>query len=65
MSESEMNNYRFSSGEEPSDEMLCQLMKEVAQDVNESNEKVMFNFFDSLRKEAKEIRNTLSKQQVI
>ena len=29
MSEKEMNAYRFSSGEEPSDEMLSQLMKEV------------------------------------
>lgn len=62
MSESEMNSYRFSSGEEPSDEMLCQLMKEVAQDVNESNEKVLCSFFESLRKEASEIRKTWIKE---
>ena len=62
MSESEMNSYRFSSGEEPSDEMLCQLMKEVAQEVNESNEKVLCSFFESLRKEANEIRKTWIKE---
>ena len=32
MSEQEMNPYRFTSGQEPSDEMLEQLMKEVAHD---------------------------------
>jgi hypothetical protein len=62
MSESEMNGYRFSSGEEPSDEMLCQLMKEVAQEVNESNEKVLCSFFESLQKEASEIRKTWIKE---
>lgn len=62
MSESEMNSYRFSSGDEPSDEMLCQLMKEVAQEVNESNEKVLCSFFESLRKEAGEIRKTWIKE---
>ena len=30
MSEKEMNSYRFVSGQEPSDEMLSQLMSEVA-----------------------------------
>lgn len=30
MSEKEMNSYRFISGQEPSDEMLSQLMSEVA-----------------------------------
>ena len=32
MSEQEMNSYRFTSGQEPSDEMLAQLMNEVAHD---------------------------------
>ena len=57
-----MNSYRFSSGDEPSDEMLCQLMKEVAQEVNESNEKVLCSFFESLQKEASEIRKTWIKE---
>lgn len=32
MSEQELNSYRFSSGTEPSDEMLKYIMKEVAED---------------------------------
>ncbi len=39
MSEKEMNSYRFVSGEEPTDEMLSQLMKEVAADANIGNQK--------------------------
>lgn len=39
MSEFEMNSYRFSSGVEPSDEMLAQLMHEVAEDARAENEK--------------------------
>lgn len=38
MSEEEMNSYRFTSGEEPSDEMLCQLMKEMAEEARISNQ---------------------------
>lgn len=32
MSEQELNSYRFTSGNEPSDEMLKCIMKEVAED---------------------------------
>ena len=39
MSEKEMNSYRFISGQEPTDEMLSQLMKEVATDANIGNQK--------------------------
>lgn len=39
MSEKEMNSYRFLSGEEPSDEMLAQIMKEVAEEAAESNKR--------------------------
>ena len=63
MSEKEMNAYRFSSGEEPSDEMLSQLMKEVAQEAKESNQKAMGEFFESLKREAKAIRNEWSNRQ--
>ena len=35
MSEKEMNSYRFGSGQEPPDEMLEQIMREVAQDARE------------------------------
>ena len=57
MSEKEMKSYRFSSGNEPSDEMLSQLMKEVAQEAKESNQKAMGEFFESLKSEAKAIKN--------
>ncbi|MGN0196109.1 MAG: hypothetical protein ACI4AE_06615 [Candidatus Cryptobacteroides sp.] len=39
MSEKEMNSYRFVSGQEPTDEMLSQLMKEVAEDATIGNQK--------------------------
>ena len=39
MSEKEMNSYRFISGQEPSDEMLSQLRKEVAEEANSGNRK--------------------------
>ena len=63
MSEKDMNSYRFSSGVEPSDEMLSQLMKEVAKEAKESNQKAIDDFFDSLKREAKAIRNEWANRQ--
>lgn len=37
MSESEMNSYRLTSMEEPGDERLAQIMREVAEDARMSN----------------------------
>ena len=37
MSEQEINSYRLTSLEEPSDEMLSYIMKEVAEDAKNSN----------------------------
>ncbi|MCD8387848.1 MAG: hypothetical protein LUD17_13325 [Bacteroidales bacterium] len=37
MSESEMNSYRLTSMEEPGDERLAQIMREVAEDARESS----------------------------
>lgn len=64
MSEKEMKSYRFSSGNEPSDEMLSQLMKEVAQEAKESNQKAMGEFFESLKREAKAIKNEWLNRQI-
>ena len=36
MSEAEMNNYRLTSMEEPGDERMAQIMREVAEDASES-----------------------------
>ena len=45
MSEKEMNAYRFGLGQEPTDEMLEQIMKEVAQEARESSAKAIdFHF---------------------
>ena len=64
MSEQEMNSYRFTSGEEPTDEMLSQLMKEVAQDARESNQKAMQDFFDTLSSEVKQIKREWKEFQI-
>ncbi len=37
MSEKELNSYRFSPFQEPTDEMLSQIMKEVAEEARISN----------------------------
>ena len=52
MSEEEMNSYRSLSGQEPSDEMLEQLMKEVAHDAKERQEQVTAAYFSEMRREA-------------
>ena len=36
MSEAEMNSYRLTSREEPGDERMAQIMREVAEDARES-----------------------------
>lgn len=36
MSEAEMNNYRLTSMEEPGDERMAQIMREVAEDARKS-----------------------------
>ena len=50
MSEAELNSYRFISGEEPSDEMLAQIMREAAIDAKARNEKANKVFFDDLKR---------------
>lgn len=49
MSEKELNSYRFTSGKEPTDEMLAQIMKEVAQEAAESNRKAKEAYFAKMR----------------
>ena len=50
MSEKEMNSYRFISGQEPSDEMLSQLMKEVAEEANSGNQRATEAHFAQMRR---------------
>ena len=56
MSEQEMNSYRFTSGLEPSDEMLAQLMKEVAHDAKERQEQATAAYFSKMRREAEVVK---------
>ena len=51
MSEQEVNRYRLTSLEEPSDEMLSYIMKEVAEDAKNSNieaEKLYFREIETM-----------------
>lgn len=56
MSERELNSYRFLSHEEPTDEMLAQIMKEVADDASKENVSAKNAFFEELRKGADEMQ---------
>ena len=60
MSEQEMNSYRFTSGLEPSDEMLAQLMKEVAHDAKERQEQATAAYFSEMRREAEVVKTKLA-----
>ena len=51
-SEQEMNSYRFTSGQEPSDEMLAQLMKEVAHDAKVRQDQATAVYFSEMRRNA-------------
>ena len=53
MSEAEMNSYRFNSGQEPTDEMLALIMREVAEDAKKSNEEAANKHLDDMRREMK------------
>lgn len=54
MSEAEMNSYRFGTGQEPSDEMLAQIMHEAATDAKKRHEEATKKYFDELRQGAEE-----------
>lgn len=53
MSEVEMNAYRFNSGKEPTDEMLAQIMREVAEDAKKGNEDAANKYLEDMRQEMK------------
>lgn len=56
MTEAEMNSYRFGRGEEPTDEMLAQIMHEAAADAKKRHEEATRKYFEELRKDAKEMQ---------
>lgn len=66
MSEKEINAYRLTSLEEPTDEMLAYIMREVAEEAKQSNEEALERFFDEIsliapwkRKRHKKIPNSI------
>ena len=48
MSEKEINAYRLTSLEEPTDEMLAYIMREVAEEARQTNEEALEKFFDEI-----------------
>ena len=48
MSEKEINAYRLTSLEEPTDEMLAYIMREAAEEAKQSNEEALERFFDEI-----------------
>ena len=45
-----MKSYRFGTGQGPTDEMLEQVMKEVAQEARESSKKATDAYFEQMRR---------------
>ena len=62
MSEKEMKSYRFGMGLEPTDEMLEQVMKEVAQEARESSKKAADAHFEQMRRNIAIKREKWAKQ---
>ena len=48
MAEEEINKYRLTSMEEPSDEMLAYIMREAAEDARKSNEAALKKYFGEI-----------------
>ena len=49
MTGQDINNYRLTSLEEPTDEMLSTIMKEVCDDATRKNEEASARFFGNLK----------------
>ena len=62
MSEKEMNSYRFGYNVEPTDEMLAQIMKEVAEEARESNKRALDELFEKLRQDVEEDARMITEQ---
>lgn len=47
-----IDNYRLTSMEEPSDEVLAQLMREAAEEVSRTNREATTRFFEEIKQAA-------------
>ena len=65
MSEAEMNSYRLTSMEEPGDERMAQIMREVAEDARESSRhaaaRVAANIEAATREAQARVQETLTR----
>lgn len=50
MTTKDINDYRLTDMEEPTDEMLSQIMREAAEEARISNEEATRKFFDDIMK---------------
>ncbi len=57
--EKDLNSYRLTSLEEPTDEMLSAIMKEVAEEVRKENAEIDKRFMEQLRAEVKRDKQRL------
>jgi chorismate mutase len=64
MTEEEYKSYRFSSGEDPTDEMLDQLMTNAANRVRKENEEANRRFFEELHRECKAVEKRMKERQI-
>ncbi len=55
MSEKELNAYRLTSLEEPTDEMLSQIMQEIAIEVKKENAEIERRFMEQLKQASQAI----------
>ena len=53
-----IDNYRLTSLEEPTDEMLAQLMREAAEEAKQKKEETTTRFFEQLKRDAEKITAT-------
>jgi hypothetical protein len=53
-----IDNYRLTSLEEPTDEMLAQLMREAAEEAKQKKEEATARFFGQLKRDAEKIAAT-------
>lgn len=57
MLETEINSYRFGKGEDPTDEMLAQIMHEAAVDATRRSEEATRKYFEDLQRGAAEVKS--------
>lgn len=61
MSEAEMNSYRLTSMEEPGDERMAQIMREVAEDARESSRHAAARVAANIEAATRELRHESKK----